>query len=251
MLPAVVLLVDRLAQMGVQAYAGLAGQFGGRPEQIGGDRERRAGGESDAQHRVERRIVVVRDGLLRGGQDRVDVLDDLVRRQAAPALTEIHRAAGGGEPQPNRPRRLDLGAEQVTAVPGEHVVVVGGGRAALEGEPRQRPGRRGPGEVLVEPGPDRIQRGQPLEQGAVDGVPPGHPLVEVVMGVDQSRGDQTPRGVDALDRCLTPGPEPDPPDGGDPGAVDDHVTLGVLRPVAVDRHHVAVLDDQLVRHGVT
>ncbi len=41
------------------------------------------------------------------------------------ALPEVHRAAGRVEPQADRRGRGDLGGQQVPAVAGEHVVVVG------------------------------------------------------------------------------------------------------------------------------
>ena len=54
----------------------------------------------------------------RGGEDRVDLLHHVVRRQPAPAPAEVHRAAGRQEAQADGARGLDLGAEQVAAVGG-------------------------------------------------------------------------------------------------------------------------------------
>src|SRR6202012_1747611 len=83
--------------------------------------------------------------------------------------------------------------------------------------------------------------GQPREQGAVGGEAPGQPLVEVVVGVDQTGGGQAatpvddPRALDRGGRAGADGADPtvghhDVParvlgargvDGGDRGAVDD------------------------------
>ena len=68
-------------------------------------------------------------------------LDDVVGRQAAVALPEVHRAAGRVEAQPHLLRRADLGAEHVAAVAGEDVVVVARGGAAGQRQLGQRAGR--------------------------------------------------------------------------------------------------------------
>ena len=97
------------------------------------------------------------------GQDGVDVLDHVVRRQPSVAPAEVHRAAGGHEAQADPAGRGDLGAEHVAAVGREHVVVVGGGGAAGAGQPGQAGRGRGADDVLVDAAPHRVKRGQPTE----------------------------------------------------------------------------------------
>ena len=70
------------------------------------------------------------DGLGRGGEDLVELLHDVVRRQPARRLPAVHRAARGVEAQAQLAGGLDLGGEQVAAALGEDVVVVAGGGAA-------------------------------------------------------------------------------------------------------------------------
>ena len=83
--------------------------------QLGRDRERRRRRERDPHHRARRRVVEAVDRVGARGEDRVALLDDLVRRQPALALPEVHRAAAWVEAQPDRARRLDLHRQQVAA----------------------------------------------------------------------------------------------------------------------------------------
>ena len=105
------LLVERLGQVGVQPHAAAARELRGLGHQLGRDREGRARRQRDAHHRPRRRVVEAVDGRLAGGQDRVAVLDDLVGRQAAVGLPEVHRPAArvkaharGRAPPRSRPR---------------------------------------------------------------------------------------------------------------------------------------------------
>ena len=107
------LLVGGLGEVGVQADAERARQLRAIAHELAGDRERRAGCERDLQQRVEARVVVSGDRGLALGQDPIGILDHLVGRQAAGRAAQVHRAAGGAEAQPDAPRRLDLGAEQI------------------------------------------------------------------------------------------------------------------------------------------
>jgi hypothetical protein len=240
------LLVVGLRQVGVQPDALVPGQLGGLVEQVGGDRERRAGGDADAQHRVRRRVVVPVDRGGRGVEDRVDLLHHVVRGQPAPAPAEVHRAAGGQEPEPDGPRRLDLGGEQVAAVGGEDVVVVHRRGAAGPRQLRERAGRPDARGVLVEAGPHRVERGQPLEERVVGGLSPGQPLVEVVVGVHQPGSGQAAAAVDVGRVLEAVAGRRAVADRGDTYAVDHDVPGGVLRPAAVHGDHRAAVD-----HGAT
>ena len=204
-LEAVVLLVDGLAQMGVEAHALLASQLGRFAHQLRGHRERRARRQRDLQPGLRRGVVPAVDGVGAGLQDRVVVLRDRVRREAALGDAEVHRTPSGMEAQPDPAGRLDFGCEQVTAVAGEYVVMVHCRRAA-----RQRQGAEAGagGRVLqrrIEPGPHRVEAGEPFEQRPVRRIAPRDPLVEVVVSVHQAGCREAAPPVDypgALDvRC--------------------------------------------------
>ena len=100
-------------------------------------------------------------------------------------------------------------------------------------QPPQRGSRRGPHDLLVDAGPHRVQRGEPLEQRGVDGQPAGGPLVQVLVGVDEAGGQHAAGAVDHavgspayVIRCGTGS------DRGDPVAVDDDVPGRVLGAAA-------------------
>ena len=101
------LLVDRLGEVRVQAHAARARERGRLAHQRLGDRERRAGRDRDPRHRARRRVVVAVDRLRRGLEDRVAILDDLVRRE--PALRARRdpssRGRGGSARRGRAPRR--------------------------------------------------------------------------------------------------------------------------------------------------
>ena len=98
--------------------------------------------------------------------------------------------------------------DQVAAAGGVHVEVVHRRGAAAERQLGQADPRREVGGLLVEPGPDRVERRQPAEQvrRRRRAVGPGEVLVDVVMGVDQARRDQAAVGPHRADGCrLGPG----------------------------------------------
>ena len=80
------------------------------------------------------RLVQLGDEALGVGEHRVDVLDELVRREAAVGDAEVHRAARGDDPHAELARRLHLGLDEPGAAAREHVVVVEDGRAPGERE---------------------------------------------------------------------------------------------------------------------
>ena len=137
------------------------------------------------------------------------------------------------EPHPDFPRRGDLGAPQVTAAPGRDVQVVRRRGAPAEQQLREAHPRRQVRGLLVDLGPQRVQRGQPGEQRAVDRrtVRPREVLVDVMVRVHQTGRHQAPGGVKHLQgRRLGvsgrthPGHEP---------AGDGHPPPGQLPPVSV------------------
>ena len=142
------------------------------------------------------------------------------RSVPASAASVVSTTESGGSPPRLCPRSIDprvgwnrrptsraaatVGAEHVAAVAREHVVVVAGAGAAGAREPAE-PGRGGGADhVLVEPLPDRVERGEPAEQVVLLGQPAGRPLVEVVVGVDQAGGGETAAAVDDLVRRPRP-----------------------------------------------
>ena len=131
-------------------------------------------------------------------EHRVDVLDELVGREPAGGLAEVHRAPRGDDPHAELPRRLHLGLDEPGAPAREDVVVVEHGRAAGQrelGEPRARGGVLGLG---VDPRPHGIQLAEPGEEVGVLRAGAREGLVQVVMGVDEARCDDGATEVDAL-----------------------------------------------------
>ena len=245
-LEAELLLVVGLGQVRVQPHAAPAGELRGLGHQLGGDGERRRRSERDPDHRSGRGIVEAVDRLRARGEDRVALLDDRVRRQPAAAAPEVHRAAAGVEPEPDRPRRRYLHRQQVAGAAREDVVMVGRGRAARAGE-RGQPGVRGRVDhVGVDVRPDGIERGEPLEQRRLLYVAARRLLVEVVVAVDEPGRRELAAPVDPA-RAFRHGRRRALADGRDPAVRADDVAVGDLAPRVVHGRDRAALDD--CRHG--
>jgi hypothetical protein len=189
--------------------------------------------------------VVLADRVVGGGEDRVQALHHLVRREPTVRPAAVHRSPAGVEPQPDAARGLDLGGQHVAAVAREDVVVVGGRGAAGLGQPAEAGRRRGVHRLGVDPGPDRVQLDQPLEQRRVLRQPAGHPLVQVVVGVDQARREQAAGAVHVVVRQAARG-RPSA-DRGDVLAVHDHMPGGVLGASRVDGRDGRAVDDHAGR----
>ena len=203
-------LVLRLAQVRVHPDLVGAGQRGRLAQQVAGDGEGRARRQADPQHRAGRGVVVAVDGVLAGGEDGVDLLDHVVRRQAAVALPQVHGAAGRVEAEPDGAGRVDRGAEHVAAGVREDVVMVGRRRAAGLGQPAEGADGRRPRGVLVDAAPDRVERGEPAEQRRVDRQAAGRPLVEVVVDVDEAGRQHAVAAVDPAGALGPAGAGPEP-----------------------------------------
>ncbi len=144
--------------------------------------------------------------------------------------------------------RGDLGADQVATARRVHVQVVHRRGAPAEGQLRQPDPRRDVRGLLVQSGPQRVQRGEPVEQRAARGreVRPGEVLVQVVVGVHQSRGDQAARRVDGprRRRLLARGAH-----GSDGACVDGDPSTRDLGAGRVHRRDEAGVPDEQV-HGL-
>ena len=116
-------------------------------------------------HDDARAVVQPLGDRLGAGQDRVEILDDAVRRQPAGRGSEVHRPAGEVQPYPDGPRgRREVVEDRVVTSGYEVVVVCDGGAPAQRqlGQPDRRSGE----DVLgLQPGPHRVERGQPARTG--------------------------------------------------------------------------------------
>ena len=112
-----------------------------------------------------------------------------VRRQPAVLHRQRHRAAGRVEPHAEVAGGGDLGGDQVAGAARVHVEVVGGGGAAAQRQLGEADVGADVRRLLVQPGPQRVERDQPVEQAAGQRgrERAGQVLVEVVVGVDQAR----------------------------------------------------------------
>jgi hypothetical protein len=200
--------------------------------------------QRDPDARARRRVVVAVDRLGAGGEDRVAVFDDVVGRQAAGALAEVHRAAARVEADADRARGVDLDAQQVARVAGEDVVVVGRRRAPRPRELGEPGARRGGDGRVVDVLPDRVERDEPLEQRRLLRVAARGVLVEVVVAVDEAGRGQASGGVDAARGALAVGQRRGArADGDDAVVLDDEVAVGDLAARGVDGRDRAALDD--------
>jgi len=194
--------------------------------------------------------VVAGDGVLAGRQDLVVVSHHVVGGQAAVLLGEAHRTARRVEPDAQLAGGRDLGAEQIAAAAWMQVEVVGAGGAAREGELGQADPGRDVCRLLVQAAPQGVERLQPAEQGGAGHgtVGAGEVLVEVMVGVDEARGDQAAGGVDGLAggrRLVGGGPDP-----GDQAVRDRDPAAGQLPAVGVHGGDEAgVADQQVGVHG--
>ena len=93
-LQAVLVLVVGLAEMGVQPAVEALGEPDAVDHQPLGDRERRAWRQRHLQHRALAGVMIAAEHPLAVGEDRVLVLDDRVRRQAAVLLARGSSSRG-------------------------------------------------------------------------------------------------------------------------------------------------------------
>ena len=224
------LLVLGFAEVGVQGTVENLGEARGLAHQFAVDRERRARGERDANLRAGSRVVKELQHAFAVGEDRVGFLHHRVGRQAAVLLGAVHRAAADRHADAERARLFDLDVDRVFEAGGIEIVMVGGGGAAREQQFDQREPRREAELARRQPRPDRIERGEPVKQLAIDRRRMGarQRLVEMMVGVDQPGQDDVARGVeDRIDRrCRLPAARDR---FGDAAALDHHAALGRLR----------------------
>ena len=240
---AVRLLLDRLGEVRVQVEAQAARELGRLGHQSSGDGERRARRDRDLDPRARPGLVQLADEPLRVREHGVDVLDELVRRQAAVGDAEIHRPARGDEPAAELARRLHLGLDEPGAAAREDVVVVEDGRAAGEHQLGDAGARRRVLGLGVDPGPGRVELDEPLEQRRLLGPGARERLVEVVVGVDEAGRDDRAAEPGALVRLRLRAR----PDRCDEAVLDEDPAVLVLRLRVVHRQHVRVYEQGLHR----
>ena len=186
-LEAVRLLLARLREVGVQRKPELPGELRGLGHQGLRHRERRARRDCDLDARVRAVLVQLGDEAFRVRENGVDVLHELVRRQAAVGHAEVHRATRRDDANAQLAGGLHLRLDQAGAAAREDVVVVEDRRASGERELREP----GPGGGVlgfgVDPGPHRIELPQPAEQVGFLCPRASQRLVQVVVGVDEAR----------------------------------------------------------------
>ena len=223
----VVFLVLRLAQVGVQADVVLPGEDRALPQQLRGDRERRAGRERELPHGAEGGIVIGLDeagGILHNFIHR---LHHGIGRQTAVLDRQVHRPARAVHPDAKLRGRFKLRADQIARARGEDVVMVKAGRAAVLHEFAHARQARQAHDVGIEVFPDLIERLQPVEQLHILHLRQiaGELLVEMMVRVDQPRIAEHMARVQYLLRGLFQLRA----DGA------DHAVLGVEVDVFVDR----------------
>ena len=135
---------------------------------------------------------------LRVGEHGVELFDERVRRQPALRLAEVHRAARGDDADAELARRAHLRLDEPARPARKHVVVVEDGRAARQRELGESGARRRVHRLLVDAGPDRIERLEPREEVGLLRPGPRERLVEVVVRVDEAGRDDCAAEIDTL-----------------------------------------------------
>ena len=167
------IFVMGFGQMRMQAAAALFGERCRVAHQFARDREWRAGGEGDFDQGLIAGFVMGFDGALAVFQDRVMILHDAVRRQAAVFLAEVHRAAIERHAHAKRAGFFGLNVHGVFKACGEDIVMIG--RAGDAGHHQFGQGKAGGKAegIRFQSCPNRIKRFQPGEQFLVDGIAGG------------------------------------------------------------------------------
>ena len=197
---AVRLLLARLGEMGVQRKPEPPGELRRLGHQLSGHGERRARRDRDLHARARPGLVQLADEALGVGEHGVDVLDELVRREAAVRDAEVHRAAGGDDPHAELARGLHLGLDEPGTAAREHVVVVEDGRAPGERELCEPGARRRVLGLGVDARPHRVELAEPGEEVGLLRPSARQRLVQVVVRVDEPRRDDRAAEVDPLVR---------------------------------------------------
>ena len=195
-----VLLILRLAQVGVEPHTVLPRQERALPQQLRRHGEGGAGSQSYAVHGTVAVVVVFLNAADAVRHDLVHRLHHAVRRQPAVLFAEIHAAPAGVHPDTQRVGGGKLAFQQVAAVGGKNVVMVeAGGAAMLHQLPHT--GEAGQAHhVPVQIFPYLVQRPQPVEQLHALHLRqiPGEHLIQVVVGVHQTGIAQHMAAVDGL-----------------------------------------------------
>ena len=233
-----------LRQMSMESHALVLGQRRRVAHEPAGNRERRAGGNADPDHRALGRVVEGVDEPDAVVDDVRLALDEAVGRQAAVALADAHRPARRVEPQAHRGGRFD-GVLQPHPV-GVEIEMVRARPAAGKRQLREAE-LRGDEHVLgPHPRPDRIKRLQPAEQERVLArrYRAGQGLEKVVMRIDQRGRRHAAAGVDYFPAGRIAGIAT--ADRRYPPLFDENVRAGELGPFSVHRDdRIGVPDPEL------
>ena len=232
----VLVLLDGLGEVRVQAQAEPARELRRLAHQLTCDREGRARRDGD----LDRLAVGERRRCLRRGEDLVAILDDVVGRQPAVGLAEIHRPARGDDSHAELARGADLRFEQAGHARREEVVVVEDRRAAGQRQLGQSGARGRVLRLLVDPRPHRIERLQPAEEVLVLGARPRQVLPEVMVRVHKARRHDGAAQVDGLVRVGTRAPA----NVRDDAVLDEQPAAVMLAAVVVHRHDVRVVEER-------
>ena len=194
-------LVPRLAEMGMQPAVIFLGQGRAVDHQLPGDVERRAGRDRHAAERALRGVVIFRQHALAVGDHGVVVLHQPFVGDAAALRAEIDGAARQRDAHAEPLGFLGLDVDGIRHVGAEDEQMVRGGGAARHQQFGEREADAQPEAVAVQMrAPARIERLQPGKQFLVDrvGMRAGQRLEEMVMRVDEAGQHDVAAGVDDL-----------------------------------------------------
>jgi hypothetical protein len=191
-------LLDRLREVGVQPEPEPAREHRRLPHQLPRDRERRAGRHRDLDAGAGPCLVQLPGQALGFREYVVEVLDQLVGREASVRGPEVHRAAGRDDAHAELPCGLDLRLDQPVAPARKDVVVVEDRRAAGErelGDPGPRGGVLGLG---VDSRPHWVELAEPAEEVRLLRTRARERLAKVVVRVHEPGSYDCARELHAL-----------------------------------------------------
>ena len=202
-------------------------------------------GEHGATAICDERSVRERVQPLGVGEDRVDVLDERVRRQPAVRLAEVHRAARGDEADAELLRGAHLGLDEARDAAREDVVVVEDRRAARQRQLGQPAACGGVLHLVVDARPAWIERLQPREEIGLLCARARQGLVQVMMRVDEAgRDDCAAEILGARGRLARA-------DLGDQPVLDPDPAVAMLGAGVVHRDEPAVAEDHAASSGTS
>jgi hypothetical protein len=195
-----IVIIVGFSQVRVQAYVFTFGQLGAFAHQFAADGERRTRGQGQRNHRPILALVILANQAQAVVQNGLFVLYDVLRGQATLITAYAHGTTRQCGTYAQTLSRFCLAINGMLQGARKHIVVIGH-RCTARLQQFHHGQLAGHLHLLVvQTGPDVIQRGQPGEQGFVQGrgIGPCQGLVKVMMRIHQTGQQNVPGSIPAL-----------------------------------------------------